>query len=108
MAICPRCLRGVVTDLSIPEYEPILCEECQKIEVGETIVVNFATQSGACAASDHYAAATRNFPRYVLRQAINATLQSFAQLPLQDTSLSTIAEQEAYTLPAGISNLKRV
>jgi hypothetical protein len=69
----------------------------------------FATQSGACAAGDRYAAIPGDYPQDVLRWAVNQALKlDFPGPPAENVTLTTTADQEDYTLPSGVYNLLRV
>lgn len=68
----------------------------------------FATQTGACAASNLYACASKDYPRWLLYQSINKALQSIGDILDRDTSLVTVEDQSDYTLPSGVYNVKRV
>lgn len=75
---------------------------------GSTGTFTFATQTSAVANGISYAVISKFYPRYVLRQAINRVIQSVGMLPATDETLVSVADQEVYTLPAGVSNVKRV
>ena len=61
-------------------------------------------------ATDRYAFCDKDWPRDVLRRAINQAIQSLGALPDLYTlsTFVTVARQEAYALPAGVYNVKRV
>lgn len=67
----------------------------------------FATQTSSLAAGVRYAAASGEYPRWLLIQSINQALMEMRPLQ-QNTSLTTVAYQEEYTLPSGVYNVKRV
>lgn len=75
---------------------------------GATQTFGFATQSGACAAADRYAAGNRDYPRWKLQDAVNQALKSCGEVLKLDTSLATVADQMSYTLPAGVNDVRRV
>jgi len=54
-----------------------------------------------------YAAVNETFPRFVLSQGINEVLQN-TYITLIDETLVTVAEQEDYTLPTGVNDVRRV
>lgn len=75
-----------------------------------TYTVTFAALSKTITAGDTYALIDRDFPRDVLRRSVNMALQSLGGLTdeYDNASLVTVANQMAYTLPAGVYNIKRV
>ena len=73
-----------------------------------TKTFTFVTPGAACAAGDRYSVIPRDYPRHQLRQAINQAIQEIGPLPARNTTLTTVAEQHEYTLPAGVYNLLRV
>lgn len=73
-----------------------------------TTTFTFPTQSGACAASDQYAVADSDYPRHLLVQAINRALVEIGEVASEDTSLTTVEDQQEYTLPAGVYNVKEL
>jgi len=78
--------------------------------VSSTKTFTFATQSSAPGASKRYAFVDKDWPRDVLRRAINQAIQSLGALPDLYTlaTFVTVADQEAYELPSGVYNVKRV
>lgn len=68
----------------------------------------FATMTALNAAADKYAACNSDIPRRALWQSINKALVSIGGIPALDTSLVTVANQEAYTLPAGVIDVRKV
>jgi len=68
----------------------------------------FATMTLVNAAGNLYASCNADFPRYVLIQAINKALRAIGGIPAQDATLVTVADQEAYTLPAGVIDVRKV
>lgn len=70
----------------------------------------FATQTAAPGASKRYAFLDKDYPRDVLRQAVNMALQTIGGVPDIYTlsTFVTVANQEDYTLPAGVYNVKKV
>lgn len=77
------------------------------IDAWSGFTFTFATQSLACAAGNRYAAASSEYPRRQLIHAINQALMEMRPLQ-QNSSLTTVANQEEYTLPTGVYNVKRV
>ena len=65
-----------------------------------------AAFTGAVASAVTYAIADKIFPKYALKQAINWILDT-ADLLKFDTTL-TVDGGDVYTLPTGVSNVKRV
>lgn len=57
---------------------------------------------------DTYAAMTNEWPRYVLRQAVNKALMEIGDVDQQDITTTTVANQEYYTLPTGYYNVRKV
>lgn len=74
---------------------------------GATRTFNFAT-TGAVAAGDRYEATTPRTPRALLVSALNMALEDMGALPTVNSTLTVLASTEEYTLPAGVSNLRRV
>jgi hypothetical protein len=72
-----------------------------------THTFTFAAQSLACAAGDLYAVSSPDYPRYALIQAINRVL-AHTYLPKTDVTLVTVADQEEYSLPTGVNDVRCV
>ena len=74
-----------------------------------TKTFTFATGT-AIAAAVRYAVCDRGYPGYVLEQGVIQALKALGNVPqiYENAALVTVADQEAYTLPAGVYNLKRV
>lgn len=75
-----------------------------------TPTFTFATQTAAPGAASRYAFCDKDWPRDVLRNAINSALQTIGGV-LDTYTLAayvTVANQEAYALPTGVYNVKRV
>ena len=68
----------------------------------------FATMTTVCAAGDTYAASDKKFPRDLLIRAVNNALRSIGNVQAENTTLTTVADQETYTLPAGVYNVKQI
>uniref|UniRef100_A0A6M3KTD7 Uncharacterized protein n=1 Tax=viral metagenome TaxID=1070528 RepID=A0A6M3KTD7_9ZZZZ len=68
----------------------------------------FDALAGAIVADVLYAAAPKDYPRWRMIRAINQALEELGDLPEYDVSLVTVANQEAYDLPAGVRNVLRV
>lgn len=66
-----------------------------------TITFDAITGGGACAADDDYSLCSGVYPRDVLRNAINIALRRMPIKALEDTSLTTVGDQRAYTVPTG-------
>lgn len=73
-----------------------------------TWTFTFPTQAGACAANDRYGAMDADYPKHILVQSINKALIEIGDLIATNTALTTVEDQEEYTLPAGVYNVKRV
>lgn len=73
-----------------------------------TDTFTFATQTGACASGNLYAASTWEYPRWLLISAINSALKTITLPQQQDISTVVVGEQEEYTLPTGVQNVDRV
>jgi hypothetical protein len=99
----------------------IFFRECTNaaLEGTSAIVTDFATAAGVSTytfaaaaaqtkAADTYAVITNNWPRYLLRQAVNAALHKIGDVDQQDITVPTVANQLAYTLPTGVFNVKKV
>jgi len=65
--------------------------------------------AAAVVAGVTYSVADKTFPRHVLIQAVNAALYDM-RLPkvYENASFVTVANQQAYTLPTGVDDLKQV
>ena len=71
--------------------------------------LHFETLAGAVGVGDDYAVAEPGVPRDALRRAINKALLEIPEYTAyDDSSLTTVADQEEYTLPAGIGELDSV
>ncbi len=70
--------------------------------------LTFPAQTQAPGAGSAYALANLEYPRAALVSAINTALVEMGSLPNEDTSLSTVADQEEYDLPAGVSDVRKV
>jgi hypothetical protein len=57
---------------------------------------------------DAYAVMQKKYNRSFLIAAVNAALADLGPFVETDQALTTVADQEAYTLPAGVSNVLRV
>jgi len=75
---------------------------------GTTGTWTFATLTALCAAGDRYAVAAPDYPRQILRQAVNQAISAIGNIPQQDITVPTVANQERYTLPATVWNVKAV
>jgi hypothetical protein len=73
--------------------------------VTTTYTWTIETVTAAVAAGDTFMATSSRLPKYVLIQKANEVLNSFANVPLWDTSLTMAAGTLEYTLPAGVLNL---
>lgn len=73
-----------------------------------THTFTFAAQSAACAATNRYAVMDANYPREALVAALNTALLMIGPVDMVDDTLFVVADQEEYTLPSGMNNIKRV
>ncbi len=67
----------------------------------------FAAAAAQTNTGDVYAATTREWPRDVLRRAINLAAREIGIPDQEDVTLTTVAEQQEYDLPAGVFNVKK-
>lgn len=74
---------------------------------GTTKTFTFADIGSSVAAGLWYAAAGPDYPRWLLIQKINEALRDLGQ-PAEDVSLTTVTDQEEYTLPANTYRVLRV
>jgi hypothetical protein len=72
-----------------------------------THTFTFATLTLLCAAGDLYAVTSMDYPKYVMIQAINRVL-AHTYLPKTDVTLVTVADQEEYSLPTGVTDIRRI
>ncbi len=73
-----------------------------------TYTFTFPTLTTAIASGVLYAAGTADYPKASLIEAINMALYEIGPLPSIDVSLTTVEDQEDYTLPTGVYNIKKV
>ena len=66
-----------------------------------------ATLAGAIVAGITYAVANSEYPKYKLKQAVLSALR-FAPILKTNDTLTVTADTEEYSLPSGVSNVKRV
>ena len=76
--------------------------------VSSTGVYTFGTITASTASGDTYSASNREYPRFILRQAVNYALREAGGEDLQDTSLTSVTDQMTYDLPTGVFNVLRV
>lgn len=76
--------------------------------VQTTGTFTFVTPGAACAAADRYAAVAHDWPRDVLWQAVNAALRTIGAELDVDVTAVTVADQEEYTLPTGVTDIRKV
>jgi hypothetical protein len=67
-----------------------------------THTFTFSTMTLLNAAGNLYAAANLDYPRWLLIDSINRALSQIGDLPKYNTTLTTVADQEEYSIPAGI------
>ena len=73
-----------------------------------THLITFNPVTYAPAAGDRYFAMRAEYSRADLVSAINQVLEDIKALPQENQSLTTVSGQEEYTLPAGVSDIRRV
>ena len=75
-----------------------------------THTFTFSTQSGAPGGDCEYAAMDAEYPRENLIAAINGGLSELGDYPMiyENAAFITVADQEGYTLPSGVFNIKKV
>lgn len=75
-----------------------------------THTFTFKEQSGAPGGDCEYAAMGAVYPRESLIAAINGALSELGDYPMiyENASFITVANQEEYTLPSGVFNIKKV
>lgn len=67
----------------------------------------FAAQSLACAAGNRYCVAPSEYPMWLLIQKINEVYRKLQETS-ENTALITVEDQQEYTLPSGVYNVRRV
>lgn len=72
-----------------------------------TDTLGFDALTAAIAAGVTYTAAGKDFPRWLLRRAVNQAVADLL-LPAIDTSLTVTDDTEAYALPSGVRNIVMV
>jgi hypothetical protein len=80
---------------------------CTKITAHANDTLTFATHTIAVAATNTYAAATADFPKFALKNAVLSALR-YQPIMKADTSTTTAANQETYTLPTDVADVRRV
>ena len=74
-----------------------------------TTQLNFATQTpNDIAAGNGYILVDSDFNRGILRRAVNEALREYSKRRAEDETLLTVADQDDYTLPAGVQDVKEV
>jgi hypothetical protein len=73
-----------------------------------TTTFTVPAMSSAAGSGASYSVITGDWPRDKLIEFINTALRDIGDVPKQDTSLTTVADQEAYTLPAGVNDVRMV
>ena len=78
--------------------------------VNTTKTFTFATQTAASGSGSRYAFLDRDYPRDVLRQAVNTALQTIGRVldVYTNATFVTVANQEDYTLPTDVYNVRQV
>ena len=67
-----------------------------------------AVGTDSTAEDDRYAVINATCPRWELIQAVNEALAEMGEVGNVDETLTTVADQTEYDLPAGVSNVKQV
>ncbi len=80
---------------------------CRQVTLHSQNMLTFSALTGAVVAGVSYAVAPNVFSKSELKQAVLAVLRE-TKVPYSDTSLATVENQEAYTLPDGVHNVLRV
>lgn len=74
-----------------------------------TTQLNFATQTpNDIVAGNLYAVTNSDYKRAHLRSAVNEAIRKYGKRRDEDITLVTVADQEEYTLPTGVSDVKEV
>lgn len=75
-----------------------------------TGTISFSSQDNAPGTGVYYAIADANYPREALVAAINGALSELGPYPeiYENATFITVADQESYTLPTGVYNVKKV
>lgn len=68
----------------------------------------FGTLANAIVAGVAYAAAPKDWPLFILRQRVNLALARIGNVDQRNSTLTTVTNQQSYTLPVGVSNVRRV
>lgn len=69
---------------------------------------SFAAQTSAVAAADLYTACSASYNRQMLRNGVNQALKDMGRVMKIDKTLPIVSGQTSYTLPAGVSDVRRV
>jgi hypothetical protein len=78
--------------------------KCREILTFTGTVFTYATTTALTAVNDTYAAADNLYPLGQLRQFINQALESIGAMDASDITLVTVANQEEYAYPTGVTN----
>ena len=73
-----------------------------------TWTITWAGAITAVVAGDAYTIATNQIPRGILQRSVNQALSEIGNITQENVALTTVADQEDYTLPAGVYNVVRV
>jgi hypothetical protein len=68
----------------------------------------FPAVPNAIIAGVRYAACRYEFPQAALIQAVNDAISGVGMLPTVNATLNTVVNQETYTLPAGVNNVRKL
>lgn len=66
-------------------------------------VLTFNALAAAVGAGDRYAVSVAHWPQDILMDAVNLAIAQY-RVPRMDTSLTVVADQTEYTLPAGVKH----
>lgn len=70
--------------------------------------ITFDTQAKAPGSGKTYRALNGDFPETILMDAVNDALKNIGAIPVRDTTLVSVADQEEYDLPTGVYNVRMV
>jgi len=68
----------------------------------------FAAAAAQTKSGDTYAVVTDEWPRFILRQAVNKALMDIGDTDDQNTATTTVTDQRYYSLPTDVYNVKLV
>lgn len=87
-----------------------LAEVCLPVDLHSAGKLKFPQQGKAPARGDLYSVLPEKFPLHLLTRSIDQALQNVKKFTqdYHDATFITVAGQQEYTLPSGISNVKKV